>query len=82
MRKQYKKDHSQMQQEDMDKLYEWCLVQREDYKNGELSSEKIKLLKDINFVFDEKDALYRSFFYSDRGDNKNYTLECVNKTIN
>lgn len=60
----------------------YFLEQREAYKNGELSSEKIKLLQDINFVFDEDDALYRSFFYSDRGDNKNYTLERINKTLN
>ena len=63
-------------------LYEWCLEQREAYQNGELSSKQIKILQDINFVFDEEDALYRSLFYGDRRRNNNYFLESLSDMIN
>ncbi|NQY43001.1 MAG: Helicase associated domain protein [Legionellales bacterium] len=50
-------------------LYDWCLEQRELYKNGELSEFQINKLKEIGFIFDENEAMFRSLFYSDKDFN-------------
>jgi predicted transglutaminase-like cysteine proteinase len=38
--------------EDGFRLGNWCTKRRTQYRNGELSDDKVKLLKSVNFIFD------------------------------
>ena len=72
--------HQKYMTDNGERLGEWVLGQRKDYKKGKLTEEKIKLLNRISFLWDAYDAKWNESYkclvdyYKEHGHSQVHTL--------